>query len=598
LKHNERPGLDTILLKISDFIFNTTVKNCLLGMSFFFAGVGIGYKIPAGILILYFILFFGKEQTDRIIQNKQSWKVLLYILGSLLIFTGILYSDNIKIRAWESKYTIALSYICILFVIFTGEGKKSIWLFLASFLAGTFAYILSIFSFELFFYPLKYSWQVILNPFAWEARSSKYLLGKIESGLTVASVVWLLYLLKSSLHKEKIPYLRNETLKILMLATIYLLLGLGVPHAISYPLPVAIFLAYLLLYFKPETLLVLFKKRLILYFYILSVAYFILVYTLGEDIFSNPYITRRIYISVFYLSIFLLCAINEKWNTHKMLIISFVFGLFSYSSIVVGYSAWLDPVEYGYKNLYNPFSQSIDNSPFYSNILVLGFSTALITFLLIKSKTIKILSSLTILLSVMSVLFIMGRTFLLISIFSTTLVSLLHKRNKLFPFLIATILGSVFFTTLIYHSVLPDEAVARFDKMFINRIDKLIDGNNPRYVLWLEGFTNIFDNPSGDFIPQEFTPKSKSFHNLWIDTVKYGGWLSLGILLFINIITIITIKMSGTKENVMSYVFISVVTILLMSQEVVLESKLLYVLYLHLMISFLFLGRLSVVKNQ
>jgi hypothetical protein len=548
-------------------------------MLFFFAGLGTGYKIPVTILILYLVLYFGKEQFERIVTNKDAGIVLLYLLSSLVLFIGILYSDNIKIPDWREKYTITLFHLFILFVIFVGEGKKYIPLLLLSFIAGFFAYIISTLSFELFFNSIKYRWEVLINPFAWKARSTKYLLDKIEPGLTVATVVYLVFLLKKILSEETGKYLKKEYFKISMLILLYFLLGLGVPHAVGYSLPVTILLVYLVIHFNPKTLMVVFKRRSILYFYILSISYFASVYILGKELFNDPHITNRIYISILYLNIFLLLSINENWKTHKFLILSYLFGIFCYSAIVVGYSAWLDPVEYGYKKLFNPFSNSLNNSPIHSNFLALGFSAALVAFLHSQSKAIKLISSLTILLSTISVLTIAGRTFLLITIFSTIVISLLNIKNKYLPYLLLTIVASVISTVSIYYFILPDEAVTRFDRMFIARLEGLLDFNNPRYRLWIEGYFKILENPSGSFIPEDIAPKSKSFHNVWIDTVKYGGWLSLWILICINCYWVSLILKCTYRKEFLSFWFLSAICLLLLAQDVVLESKLLYIFY-------------------
>jgi hypothetical protein len=581
------------LQKLLQHLFSDNFKKSILASTYFFVGFGVGFKVPLLLFSLYLILFFGKSQLLRLVNDRQILHTLIVCLILLTCSIAILYSDGKPIHAWDKKLLIAVVSFSFTFLICAGE-KNKVWKYLLfSFLFGMLSYLGSKVGYHFFIRNTPFPWTYIFNPFSWEQRASLLHKSIFLHSQIICFLVFICFMLR---HYNPIFLSQNQKGKLILLVCFYFSLGFLTPFTFGFSIPTALFLCYLALYFNPRNLMLLVKARPLTYLYLLTTLYFTSVYLIGHSEMSNSRPMIIMLISLYYTTAFLLTALNEDWRYTKLLIFSFIFGIFSYSALVVGYNAWLDLEVYGYKNLYNPITKSTDNSPMYSNFLALGFSTALISFLFFSNLFLKAISSLVIFLSILSVLTIMGRTFLIISILSIVTIFFVYRKNNSLPSL-ALVLGiSIISTYLIYSFILPEEAVSRFDKMFVKRLANLFDLQNPRYRLWYDGSIKLIENPSGGFFLKSGITQSESFHNLWIDTVKYSGWFPLGVLLIINSTFPFLYWKVKSNPQLFSIWFIGLVSLLLLSQEVILSSIIIFILYLYLMLSYFLVAK--IIKHE
>ncbi|MDE9621220.1 hypothetical protein [Citrobacter portucalensis] len=272
---------------------------------------------------------------------------------------------------------------------------------------------------------------------------------------------------------------------------------------------------------------------------------------------------------IFMIVCLTLLLVNNIENAKGMLLF-FILGIFMRAEFVVIYS-FLEPSGvYGYGKLLDPFSHEEINSPGISNSLAIVFMYFVVAF---KANTFnkRILLTLLYPLLLLSSIFLGGRTFFIIAI-----ISLLYQYSRNIN-LKATIwfclisVGALITFSLIFKD-LPI-----FDKYFNLVFERFgSEGlKSARFELIQDGITKFLMQPMGGFTPYASEYSGNWYHNIYLDSARVAGFIPLIMFLFSNLILLFSyLKYKKQNRKVKNpYFFLSILTLIVMCQDVVLEGN-------------------------
>jgi hypothetical protein len=370
-----------------------------------------------------------------------------------------------------------------------------------------------------------------------------------------------------------------------MLHLLYFSLGFGYYSIISFSL----FVLYASLYLTKKDVIICVTNVPLLLFLILSILYFSTTFFPGHVYMTLEKPVSTFAQCIFYvLAIFMTIGSENSSKVRVQLLFTFMSGLFFYSITVIAYSYLKNPVFYGYKYLFNQYAKSSNSSTTFSNNVALTFVGGITGILHFKGGLIRFSFLLMMILSLLSVFFVSGRTFIFVVIVFLFLFCLFQNSLKYTLYSLALFLLVILSSYLLYHYVLPELIVEKFDRSMIRRLPSLWSENNPRFKLWKEGFFRIFQYPSGGYTPM--TVNQYWFHNIWLDTARVGGVLPLGLFFSLNAFTAYFLVIHRKNIKNVSILLLAVASLMILGQDLVIESpNRIITLYFYLLLNFYFL---------
>ncbi|EMQ0960560.1 MULTISPECIES: hypothetical protein [Citrobacter] len=305
-------------------------------------------------------------------------------------------------------------------------------------------------------------------------------------------------------------------------------------------------------------------------FNILFIVLFVLcVFFIGfSKLYLDSPIKYAMYI-IFMIVCLTLLLVNNIENAKGMLLF-FILGIFMRAEFVVIYS-FLEPSGvYGYGKLLDPFSHEEINSPGISNSLAIVFMYLVVAF---KANTFNKRIFLTLLypLLLLSSIFLGGRTFFIIAI-----ISLLYQYNRNINLKATIWLCLISVGALITFSLIFKDLPV-FDKYFNLVFERFgSEGlKSARFELIQDGITKFLMQPMGGFTPYASEYSGNWYHNIYLDSARVAGFIPLIMFLFSNFILLFSyLKYKKQNRKVKNpYFFLSILTLIVMCQDVVLEGN-------------------------
>ncbi|ENG6843986.1 TPA: hypothetical protein IDX61_004759 [Escherichia coli] len=291
------------------------------------------------------------------------------------------------------------------------------------------------------------------------------------------------------------------------------------------------------------------------------------VFSIGSELLILESPVKYAMYMIFLIVCLPLLLINNFEYAWYMLFF-FILGVFFRAESIVVYS-FLDPSGvYGYGKLLDPFNHEEINSPGISNSLAIVF---LFFFVAYKNTlSLKCLLIFIYPLILLSSIFLGGRAFFII-----VLVCITYKYSRNFK--IKTLIG---LTTLIclgcFFSLLVKE-IPFFDKYFDLIFERFgSEGlKSARFELIQDGITKFLIHPLGGVTPNASEYSGYWYHNIYLDSARVAGVISLIPFILSNLIVLISyLGYRNYRKRIKNpYFFISLITLIIMCQDVVLEGN-------------------------
>lgn len=329
---------------------------------------------------------------------------------------------------------------------------------------------------------------------------------------------------------------------------------------------------------KIKTHIILNKRFIILSS--LFLGFLLSVFIIGHDRLTlmSPFRTlMTILIPILLGGLIFYCHNHQK----KVILLGFyILGLFVESSLIITYSFLQNPEIYGYGNLISPFSSGEQNSPGFSSILGIVFCFYYYFAIYEKNLLLKVLSILIVCLTLLEALFLGGRSFFFLVVFSVVFYFFLHLNLRNIIYFLLTL---IFFTFLIY-IFSENQYVAKYLDFMINRFTSqgLHSGlNSGRFLLFEHGLKVILDYPFGGFSVDQSIERINWYLNIFLDSARVAGWIPV-LCLLLALIYSLTIFLIKEKQKYDIFIFcVGINTFLVMQQEAILENiyKILIVMF-------------------
>jgi hypothetical protein len=255
----------------------------------------------------------------------------------------------------------------------------------------------------------------------------------------------------------------------------------------------------------------------------------------------------------------------QKYEIKINLMWFYLFGLFISKFTVVIYSFLTDPNLYGYGLLISPYTGKELNSPGYSNMLAITFVYFFYFAIYEKKKIIlRLLSLIMVILGLLSAIFLGGRAFFVIAIFTIIFYALFQRSFKtLFYFLCV---ASLF----IYLISINKDLIYSLD-FLMNRLKNGLDSD--RFLLYKQGLSVFLDYPFGGFSVNTSMVNTKWFHNIFLDTARVAGWIPVVFFISALIYTAKFLFYKNKENNYIVMLCLCINVFLIMQQDVVLEGS-------------------------
>lgn len=250
--------------------------------------------------------------------------------------------------------------------------------------------------------------------------------------------------------------------------------------------------------------------------------------------------------------------VAEKCNSSEKLIRFFCITIFFFS-IIINISNLTDIIDYGIVKLTRNIEHIIGGTSTFSATLIglnvsLGYSTLpFILFNRNKNKLQTTIFIITITLSLLTVLHLVNRTGIIITILCLFFAAIYNSKNNTKKYLIAIfiflVFGLILFNTSIGHTI-SDAYVFRSETE-----DSIASGNG-RTDRWLDAIGKLFLYPFG-WYENTFT-YHEYVHNLWLDIARVVGIfpfiiiVALTIMSFVKTYKLIHIRQSGLITLILS----------------------------------------------
>ncbi|MBC99004.1 MAG: hypothetical protein CME63_14775 [Halobacteriovoraceae bacterium] len=300
----------------------------------------------------------------------------------------------------------------------------------------------------------------------------------------------------------------------------------------------------------------------------LGVCYFSEYYTFSEP--YKPFI--KIVVGLVLLT-YSTISLTKKDNI-TLLIAYFIGVLLNVGAIMV-FNIFIQ--RGGYGALRSVFTEGVENSPIFSNLIALCVAFFIPFAIFFKKKWIYLLTySVLLLIYIYFGIFLKAKAFVIILGLALILFPLVFEAkafNKKIYILIYLTIGSFFFL-LIENTKIGHALIYRFENFSGTRIELLKDG-----------FIKLKSYPLGGFSPNQSIVKLPWFHNIFLDTARLSGFFGLPLFLLIISFTLYSSpfpKKNFNKLPMWTWLF----SFILMQQEVIIEGSHI-LLFIFLMSSFL-----------
>lgn len=360
--------------------------------------------------------------------------------------------------------------------------------------------------------------------------------------------------------------LSKESLANLTLYMVFIFLGLGL-HVIY------VFFTLLYILQKPNILINIKIKTNFLIVLLLISIFLIPQYTIGYDYttFDNPYLSMfSVYFSLLIIGyIFQL----QDFEKQKYLISIILIGIGLEAIIAVSYSFLIDPFKYGYGLMYNPFLNEETNSPALANKLALLSTLCIFYFINSKSKIMKLLTFITIVVATIMSMWLASRAYFVLFFLSLFIVLMLNFRIKTIGYYF------VFCILLFVVYLLVSSSI---DLSIFSKLDRLSGSlESARFGLYADGWNKLLQNPFGGFTVNQQIDTVRWFHNIFLDAGRLAGWLPIiGLISFI----IFTYYKYLVKKNKLKFqlpILVFTLVLILSQQDVVLEGMVRFILMIY-----------------
>ncbi|ELD0453565.1 hypothetical protein QPJ18_000590 [Escherichia coli] len=301
---------------------------------------------------------------------------------------------------------------------------------------------------------------------------------------------------------------------------------------------------------------------------LICILYLCVTYIVGHD---NMHIDRS-YLPLILLVLtivifYILIPKNEKESF--FFIQAYILGMLFKSGITVIYSILVGGESYGYGMLLDPFSNTVVNSPAYVALTSISFAYFYTNIFSEQTNLSKKLNVLFSILSLLIATYLGGRSFFVIAVLTIFLNMLAYKQSRSgISILLIFVMGIITIISYLFSELIRDKVNFIFLRFTNSGLE------SPRFLLWRDALNKIPDFPFGDFSVNTSIEFTYWYHNLWFDTARLGGWIALFLLIIINIYFIFHYKLLKTNGILKQLTIIQLVTLLVMSQEVILEGVL------------------------
>jgi len=260
---------------------------------------------------------------------------------------------------------------------------------------------------------------------------------------------------------------------------------------------------------------------------------------------------------------------SMPYKIRIIILAMYILGLFIQSMSIVIYSFILDPVHYGYNFVITPFGGGIINSPSVSNLLAVVFSFFFYFLLYGKNKITIVVSYIIVVSSFIGAIYLGGRAFFIITACAILFYIVFHKNNNVLKILlyIALLFILITITTIIVFQGIDKDFVGFLTGRFLSI------HNSRRIDLYVYGIIMIPNYPFGGFTVDQNIAPVASLHHFILDSARVAGWIP--VIIFISALFYLGRKVFSIKHKTeyLLPICLIIVTLLLMSQDVVLEGN-------------------------
>lgn len=248
--------------------------------------------------------------------------------------------------------------------------------------------------------------------------------------------------------------------------------------------------------------------------------------------------------------IFILSDFNEKKN----IVISLIAGYGFYCLFVVAYNFYILDIASVYANVYNPFSQSYENSPKFANLLILFSILIFYSFKELDKFFLKILMIILFLFTFHMGIVTGSRSFLLVN-FLFLLYFIIKSNKKYLLFFLSLIFPFVF----IFFSNFDYEDFVVFQRLSEDGLE------SSRWDLYSAATTQIINHPFGGGLIDKNIFGTSWYHNFFLDIGRMSGIFPL--ICFAFIYGICLIRAFNSDDLFLKIMFFS--CFLIMQQDVI-----------------------------
>ncbi len=295
----------------------------------------------------------------------------------------------------------------------------------------------------------------------------------------------------------------------------------------------------------------------------LGIIFYLLLFLTNKD---NLALTQPEFTIFRYIFLILIAYYLSSFEKNKY-IFSFLFSLCvfvllsSYITIIYSYILFkTQGINLGYGFLFNPIHSIYVKSP--KIALYMLVSTATLVLLPIKTKKTAVI---IIIIGLILSIYIQSRTTFILLCFLLVLKSYYIFKSNINSMLMITFIIAVVITLLLILNtqlihIIPDIEDSRVTTSILE---------SKRFLLWADGSEKMLLNPLGNFSTNHDLDDTDYFHNIILDSAKIYGWPSF--ILLLSFFSFTLLKVIEIKR--LDILFLFVIYILIMSQDVVIEGN-------------------------
>jgi hypothetical protein len=367
-----------------------------------------------------------------------------------------------------------------------------------------------------------------------------------------------------------------------------------------------IFIILLLLFFLKRKIYFISNVFVLEFFLILL---FIVIYLLFWDDPSIPvnasyFKDKQLYmlseLIVISTSVYWILGFIDKPQRLLQLLSLFTVGMLLKSLSIVLYTLFFAPYLLAFRQLLDPFSMAISNSPAISIMAVFAGIIGVNNLFESKKRFYKVIFNLILILGSILVMFLLqARSSIIIFVSSVFLLLFfrLSLRNYLKSIVLFTIISFVFFEVNSYliesnenYAYTYEHTIERFEN------EKL---ESRRYEQWASAFQIIEEHPFGGGSTNKGIERTYWFHNLWLDVGRTSGILPMIFILIYQSIIVFSLisRLIVSPSDEIKFLLIFYLSLLMaLFVEVALEGNIVLFVF-HIFLGSLILRYLRLTKN-